>query len=203
MECIKNWKTYFLNKTNQYTILITTGLGFIVIPSLFPFLQWIQKRKGIQLNDFILDLLPSLDLSVPIFVVMVLVIGYTVFHTRCNPPIIIKTIAAYFCMQIFRTIMLVIVPLDPPKGLIYLMDPLVHNTFYNGSYITKDLFFSGHAATVFLLWMMCKKRIILIAAIGVSLMLLIQHIHYSIDILAAPIFSWFSFKCLPKKYFNA
>lgn len=202
MECMNNWKTYFINKSNHATILFTAGLGLVVIPSLFPFLLWIQNRKGKQINDPILELLPSIDLSWPIFILMIIAIGYSVFQASCNPPLIIKTIAAYFYMQIFRSIMLLIVPLDPPKGLIYLMDPLVHNTFYSGNYITRDLFFSGHAATVYLLWIMSKNRVILLAAVGVSIMLLIQHIHYTIDVLAAPIFAWLSFKCLPKKIFG-
>jgi hypothetical protein len=59
--------------------------------------------------------------------------------------------------------------------------------------ITKDLFFSGHTATmVFVCFFLptTRERVI---AITLSLLLvsllLIQHVHYSLDVAAAPLFT--------------
>ncbi|MFX7751990.1 phosphatase PAP2-related protein, partial [Acinetobacter baumannii] len=81
-----------------------------------------------------------------------------------------------------------LVPLNPPQGLIPLIDPLT-NIFYGGKFISKDLFYSGHTATLFLMSLCLQKQsekiLALIASIAVAVMVLIQHVHYSIDVLAA------------------
>jgi membrane-associated phospholipid phosphatase len=57
--------------------------------------------------------------------------------------------------------------------------------------MTKDLFFSGHTTTMVLIFLCLKKRtdktIALMAAFAVAYLLLVQHIHYTIDVLAAPV----------------
>ena len=93
-----------------------------------------------------------------------------------------------------RMVSIVMVPLDPPDGLIKLNDPLT-SLIYGGKdkFITKDLFFSGHTATmVFVCYFLPTKQERRIA-LGLSLvlvaLLLIQHVHYSLDVAAAPFFT--------------
>lgn len=87
-----------------------------------------------------------------------------------------------------------LVPLDPPIGLVPLVDPIL-KPFYGEKEITRDLFFSGHTSSVFLVHMMLQKKweriAALIATILVGIALLIQHIHYPIDVLFAPVFVFF------------
>lgn len=57
-------------------------------------------------------------------------------------------------------------------------------------YLTKDMFFSGHVATSFLLWLYCrgKGRIAAGALVGhlaVTLTAAMSHIHYAIDFVGA------------------
>jgi hypothetical protein len=88
-----------------------------------------------------------------------------------------------------RFVTLSVVALDPPPGLVPLVDPL-SSAFLAGAAITKDLFFSGHTSTMVLIFLCLEKRtdkiIALIAAFAVACLLLVQHIHYTIDVLAAP-----------------
>jgi hypothetical protein len=86
-----------------------------------------------------------------------------------------------------------LVSLNPPVGLIPLADPIT-NQFYGIHYITHDLFFSGHTTTVFLIFLCLKKKAdriyVLLASLILGVLLLIQHVHYTIDVLAAPVFTY-------------
>ena len=65
---------------------------------------------------------------------------------------------------------------------------------YGAHYITHDLFFSGHTTTVFLVFLCLKKKwdriYVLTASIVLGMLLLAQHVHYTIDVLAAPVFTY-------------
>jgi hypothetical protein len=57
-------------------------------------------------------------------------------------------------------------------------------------YLTKDLFFSGHVSTTFLLWLYCrgKGRLGTLAAVGhwvTVAVVLLSHLHYTIDVVGA------------------
>jgi hypothetical protein len=85
-----------------------------------------------------------------------------------------------------------LVPLEPPNGMIDLHDPLVF-VIGTGQPIQKDLFFSGHTATMFLLFLTAKNKtlkwIFLITACLVGLFVILQKVHYCIDVFVAPFFS--------------
>jgi membrane-associated phospholipid phosphatase len=58
------------------------------------------------------------------------------------------------------------------------------------AYLTKDLFFSGHVATTFLLWLYLRGNsrlapLALAASMVVTASVLLAHIHYSIDVVGA------------------
>ena len=58
------------------------------------------------------------------------------------------------------------------------------------AYLTKDLFFSGHVATTFLLWLYLRGRsrlapVALAASLAVTASVLLSHLHYSIDVVGA------------------
>ena len=58
---------------------------------------------------------------------------------------------AYNGVTLVKMASISLISLNPPKGLIPLMDPIT-NQFYGQRYITHDLFFSGHTTTVFLFY---------------------------------------------------
>jgi len=70
---------------------------------------------------------------------------------------------------------------------------------------TKDLFFSGHIAIPLVGFLLIKNKkvkiISLIAAIAMSFGVLAMHVHYSIDVFAAP-FIVFGIYYLINKYLN-
>ena len=87
-------------------------------------------------------------------------------------------------------------PLDPPYDVYPLMDPLVEYVG-TGMPLTKDLFFSGHTSTLFLLFLVTPtgvlKRLFLACTVLVACAVLVQHVHYAIDVFVAPFFAYAAF----------
>jgi membrane-associated phospholipid phosphatase len=100
-------------------------------------------------------------------------------------------------MVIFRMIAMYLLPLDPPPAMIPLQDPMVE-FFGTGKLLTRDLFFSGHTSTLFLLFLVTPRGILKSLFLGctilVAVAVLVQHVHYTIDVFAAPFFAYAAVK---------
>jgi membrane-associated phospholipid phosphatase len=87
--------------------------------------------------------------------------------------------------------------LDPPADAIPLRDPLIE-ILGTGRLLTRDLFFSGHTSTLFLLFLAVPDRrdkpLLLACAMCVAAGVLRQHVHYTIDVLVAPLFAFASYR---------
>ncbi|RQO75650.1 hypothetical protein DBR43_09950 [Pedobacter sp. KBW06] len=184
---------------NQWKVLsfrrmIYLGAGImIMIAILFPLLLAnIQRREGKVISDAVLGLIPAHDVSLLVFIVLYGVIGLLLVRVVKCPLTCLTMIWGYIFLCLTRAISISLVPLEPPHGIIDLKDPFSF-LFYHAEVITKDLFFSGHVSTLFLIALCLpeqrEKAIALIASGLMSILLLIQHVHYTMDILVAPIFS--------------
>ena len=182
--------------------VITLIAVFIFLPFFF---QAIEKRNGTVLNDWVLALLPPHNVSLFIFISIWVVTILIFIRMAQSPDIFIVFLWAYVLLCILRIATISMVALNAPKGLIELADP-VSNFFYGHSFVTKDLFYSGHASSVFLIFYCLKKKsdktVGLIGALIVSSLLLIQHVHYSIDVVAAPLFAYFCYMFSKKMIYD-
>lgn len=181
----------FRNKTIIALLLVTIIL--IMLPTFFAF---IEKREGMVLQDFVLDAIPAIDVSIPTFVViwsMVLLVFYRIYQ---NPRLFLVIAYGFILMCILRVLTISLLPLNPPVGIIALKDPIANIAYGgNGIFITKDLFYSGHTGNMFLFFLCLQRKwdkiIALAASFIVGILVLVQHIHYSIDVFAAFIFTYF------------
>ena len=179
------------------------GLLLVVVTlSLFPFFfQAIEKRNGVLLHDPLLAWLHPHNVSLGIFVFIWAISLLGVLRAAQNPKMFLTFLWAYWLLCILRTLMITLVPLDPPAGLVGLVDP-ISNFFYGEKFVTKDLFFSGHTSTVFLLFLClpgkADKRLALIATVVVGCLLLVQHVHYTLDVLGAIVFAWIALRTAQK-----
>jgi hypothetical protein len=190
----QSWKAAFTDR--NFTLKLIGALAVFLI---FPFkaddyFQWIQLREGIQWNDPLLNFLPALNVSYPIFGIIYFSVIYLLYRLLQDPKKFLWFAWAFNLETAFRFLSIYLVALNPPARLVDLHDPLAEIFIYGENMaITKDLFFSGHTATMvfvcFFLPTVRERRI----AIGLSLvlvtLLLIQHVHYSLDIAAAPLFT--------------
>ena len=89
------------------------------------------------------------------------------------------------------------VTLEPPAGMILLADP-ISSVLYPDNGFAKDLFFSGHVSTMVILVLLENNRIAKILKITgaaiVGVFLAWQHVHYTIDLLAAPFVTYWVFR---------
>ncbi|WP_022825052.1 phosphatase PAP2-related protein [Hymenobacter norwichensis] len=177
----------------RYRLLLTLALLIGLVASLPHFFAWIQARPGTPLPDPLLTLLPVHDVSWFIFIIIYLSVGATLAYVLPRPYVLLRLLAAYWLMHMSRVILLSLLPLEPPIGLLPLRDPIIDTFIYVAAGpITKDLFFSGHTATVMLLALATKgtrRWWLLAATAAVGLLVLVQHVHYTYDVLAAPVFA--------------
>jgi hypothetical protein len=190
-----NWKEAW---HNYKTAFIFGFLSLTVILFFFPyFFAFVEKRNGIVLHDPFLTILPSYDASLPIFAIIWLMTLFILVRCIQSPGICLIFLWSYILLCLSRILLIYLIPLTPPVGLIELKDP-VTNIFYGGKFISKDLFYSGHTATQFLIFLcLIKKRdkqFALFATIIIGMLVLIQHVHYTIDVIAAPVFAFLVYR---------
>ncbi|HEX9739750.1 MAG TPA: phosphatase PAP2-related protein [Ignavibacteriaceae bacterium] len=191
----------FRNNKFKIEFFITITLLVLILVTLSNFLNFIERRNGVILNDPVLNLFDPVDLTWLTFGLMyVSLIAAIIFFSK-KPQLLLLAFQSYILMIILRMIAMHLVSLNPPEKMIPLNDPLVE-FFGTGQLLTKDLFFSGHTATLFLLFLLADlkslKIFFLISTITLAISVLLQHVHYSIDVLAAPFFAYGSFKLIEK-----
>lgn len=190
---INNWAQAFrspLFRKNFWVVVVAVTVCLTILPYFF---QIIERREGSVLHDPLLDILPSANVSFPIFAFVWLTAGLMLVRCFQNPQIMLLAFCSFALFICSRFITISLFPLNPPPGLITLIDPLT-NSFYGKDFITKDLFYSGHTASQFMFFFCLQKRrdkqFALLSGIVIGLLVLVQHVHYTIDVLAAPIFAY-------------
>ncbi|MBC6697423.1 phosphatase PAP2-related protein [Hymenobacter puniceus] len=176
-------------------LLLVLALLLGLLAALPRFFAYIQARPGVVLSDPLLALLPAHDVSALTFGAIYLSVVAGLWRLLPRPLLLLRALWAYLLLHVCRCLLLWLLPLEPPVGLVLLQDPLVDQLVYAApAPITKDLFFSGHTATVVLLALAVGRgrlRRGLLAAAGlVGTLVLVQHAHYTYDVLAAPLFAW-------------
>lgn len=166
----------------------------------------LEVRQGTQLYDPLLAIIPPMDFSLITFSLTYIALLTFWLSNIIHPKTFIIGLQAYCILIIMRTITIYLVPLEPPLGMILLKDPvtIIFMSTPNGGYIVKDLFFSGHVSAISLFYFVTTnikiKRILLFLCVSVGTLILIQHVHYTIDVLAAPFFAYFAYFLSAKLY---
>ena len=192
-----SWKEFFKSK-KLIIELVVTIVFILVLLNVFPkFLDFAEQRTGVHLNDPILKLFNPIDLTWITFGIIYACVILTILQLFNKPQFLLLAVQSYGVMLLLRIMAMYLTPLAAPEKLIPLNDPFVQS-FVSGDILTQDLFFSGHTATLFLLVLVIQnkflKPIFIISTIFVGAAVLLQHVHYSIDVLAAPAFAYASYR---------
>jgi hypothetical protein len=180
-------------------ILVCTAAVSLIL--LFQVLVYVAGIDRIVFDDPILKLIEPREVSFLIFPLTYLPVLVFVFLHLRNLEFLVFA-QAYVIIIGLRALTIFLLPLDAPLNAVQLNDPILNNTFYPGGYSPYDLFFSGHVAAIFLLFFLEQNKIMkgffLLNAILLGMLLIIQHVHYSIDIFAAPLFSYMVIRMMKK-----
>jgi hypothetical protein len=182
----------------SWALLLVVLFGGL-LPLLPGFFLWAQARQGAVLADPLLHLLPRHDVATPVFVLMYGAVLVAVGWLTRQPLLFLRGMWGYFILLMLRMGTIWLVALNPPLDLVAMPDPFTALVFHTAASeaITKDLFFSGHTATVALLAIAVRgrwlRRLLALVALLIGLLVLVQRVHYSYDVLAAPLFAWFAY----------
>ena len=183
-----------MDKFFRRKLVVSIFLLLLVLIFFFFILQYAENRVGIIIEkNWLTGIIAPTDFSNVIFAFTYVATFLGIFFCFLKPYTTLLLIRTYLLLQFIRALTLLFVPLDAPEGIISLNDPFLHATFYNGRSNLKDLFFSGHVATLVMFipvisnkWI---KLFLAIAATVAGMLLISQRVHYIIDIIAAPIFA--------------
>lgn len=192
-----SWKDIFKDKKSIADFIVTI-LFVVFVVVVFPeFLHFIEEREAVVMFDPFLNLFNPIDLTWTTFALIYFSVIAALISLINKPAYLFLALQSYGVMLLFRMLVMYLSPLEAPEKIIPLHDPFVQ-MFGTGDILTKDLFFSGHTATMFVLFLAVKNKILkvifLITTILVGLAVIFQHVHYTVDVVAAPFFSYASYK---------
>jgi hypothetical protein len=182
---------------NQFFLTLLVFAG--VLMHNFHYLRVWQERQGLLINDIVLNQLPPHDFSLAIFVLeystLLLVFIITVQH----PDRMVKGLQMVALITFARTLCIYFFPLEPPREMVKLIDPFAAFFLHTqNTFVTKDLFFSGHISILSLLMLISTNKYVkawtLIATIIVGALILCMHVHYTLDVVFAPVAAFISYK---------
>jgi hypothetical protein len=190
-----NWKEFYKNRKTE--IILTVVFLIIILIIFSNFLQFVESREGVSLPDPILILFNPIDLTWLTFGLIYASLIIAIINFVKEPDKLLLAVQSYSLMIVFRLIAMYLTPFDAPEKLLLLDDPFVQ-FFGSGQILTKDLFFSGHTATLFLLYLIAEVKSLriffLCSTLLVGAAVILQHVHYTVDVLAAPFFAYTSYK---------
>lgn len=192
------WKREWSRPRFRYSFVAGASFFTFALYTVTHFLAWVESRPGVTLPDPLLRLFTPSDISWITFALIYSGVISAFFSLIKVPRRFLLTLQAYGIMVLFRMTGMAILPLDPPPTMVLLKDPFVEIFAITGLPLTRDLFFSGHTATTFLMFLGVTtqplKTILGFSTILVAGCVLYQHVHYSVDVFVAPFCAYAAFQ---------
>ena len=191
-----NWRSANSDSSFRKYFWLNFGLCLSVHYSVVFWIKINSTRPGTVLDDMVYHFLSPNDFSFITFFLTYSAVFLFLFYIAQHPFLLQRGLSAFVTLFLIRGMCIYLVPLSPAPGIIPLRDPITNAMAGEGT-IFNDLFFSGHIGDLSLFFLICQnkkvKAYILFAAITVGLLLIWQRVHYTVDVIAAPFFSYFSY----------
>jgi len=187
----KTWKEATTNRqyvSHMFFWLVALAVFVSVLPHFFN--NVLLNKPGPRLDDFAFRFLAPRDWSPVIFALVFGAPALFLFANFSSPEKILVIFQCYVVVNFLRIVSLYLFTLETPEGIIPLVDPFLEKVAYGGNAaFTKDLFFSGHTSTLFIVSLAEKRRglriLLILSTILIGLLLVWQRVHYTIDVIGA------------------
>jgi hypothetical protein len=187
---MRDYKIYFTNK--NFLISFGSGLVLLGISLVVQFFTsgYVTRSASLPVTDIILSNTRVYDVG-GIFVwgsVILVVVGVVVAIMHINyAPFAIKSVALF---TLIRSVFVSLTHIGPFPTHAVISSVFFNKEAFNGIFTGNDLFFSGHTGIPFLLalifWEHKILRIVFLSfSILFAVVVLLGHLHYSIDVLSA------------------
>lgn len=191
------WQPKLLEKNFRNKLFVSLVVLAIVLFSLARFLVYNEGRVGYDLTDPLLSLFKPMEVTWFTFLLIYVALVAALYTLSFFPEEFLIAIQSYSIVAFLRLTTIYLLPLNAPATIIPLDDPFIA-FFGNGQTFLKDLFFSGHTATMFVFYLTAVNKnlriIFLAATVVVAVCVLVQHVHYTIDVLVAPFMAYGSYR---------
>ncbi len=200
-----NHKKFWVKENTQSLLL---SLAFFLVALYVQQLanNYVNQIKGVAVNDIVLDFLPTLDIDFFIIQGALLLSAVSLALFLFKPKYLSFGLKSLSVFILARSFFITLTHLGASPNQLVLDQNSFGFGLYNLLFNTHgDFFFSGHTGVPFLLalifWQEKVWRYIFIAAsVILGLSVLFAHIHYSIDVFAAP-FITYAIYALCRKFF--
>ena len=184
---INKYKLYFFNKKFLVSVLVGVLLLLFTFVVNFYAGTYATKKGSNSVSDIILDNIPTSDVDEVFIYGPVVLWAFVAFLCLMEPkkiPFVIKSVALFI---LIRSVFITLTHIGPFPDRIFINYPedLIGKFTFGG-----DLFFSAHTGLPFLMALVFGKNIYLkiffiLSAVFFGVVVLVGHLHYSIDVLAA------------------
>ena len=196
-ELKKNWQEKLSDPNFRFLFMLSFIVLAFVLYWMTKFLLYNETRQGITLDDPLLSLFSPIKVTWITFGLIYFGLITALISLSFYPDKLMLALQSYGLVALFRVTAMYFLPLNPPAHIIPLKDPVVE-LFGNGHTLLRDLFFSGHTATMFIFFLTAQNKtlkiIFLISTVLVGACVLVQHVHYTVDVVIAPFVTYTSYR---------
>lgn len=193
VKFVDDWRGAFRRGEFRDQFFVTLAALLVAVLLMRAFMGYIGARMGAVLHDPVLDLFSPASFAWITFTLIYAGFLLGLVSLVARPFSFLLALRALVVLILIRGICQYFLPLDPPPDAIPLADPFIRVPGFR-PVIARDLFFSWHTALLALLAFATQWRdlkvILGLLALLVSVLMLLQHAHYTIDLVAAPCFAY-------------
>jgi membrane-associated phospholipid phosphatase len=187
---MQSYKAYFSDKT--YALSFFTGLALLGAGLVVQFFanNYVTESISEPVTDIILSNTRVYDVEIIFVWGAILLFFISVFlglkHLK-YAPFMMKSVALF---TLIRSLFVSLTHISPFPTRAIISSEFFNKDVFNGIFTGNDLFFSGHTGIPFLLalmfWEHKKLRILFLSlSLVFGVVVLLGHLHYSIDVLSA------------------
>jgi len=199
-----NWREALKEKYYGYRFALNFLICLTTYLLITHFIFINRHRPGVILNDPFHNLFTPVDFSVPLFLLTQSAIFAILYDLIPRPKTLYYAFRAFLAIFFLRVLFIYFLPLQPPADMILLKDPFIDIVIGFRGRVTNDLFFSGHLSDLSFFVLCCRGKVIqkylVVVLILVSVMLIVQKVHYTADVLASPFFAYVCYDLIVKKH---